>query len=270
MRLIVAMLAGLLSTSAALAASQPYTYSANWLEAYGLFNVDGSAPTQAQHDTGLALAMQFQNTGVSGSFLYDSLARQTNAPGSVPAIYGGHTLPDGTPYSSFNTLHGTVTGAGTALEFNDLRGFTTVSNDTFLISCLSCDPPTLQFVDSFQFHAEANFGPNIRNLTGFTRTVNGADYRLFNVRMLWTETVLAPDAIPEFLDGTSLLAQPPAFNGQMELVFVGAADEFGTGTQYRVLYDGLNVVAAIPEPQTYALLLAGLGLLGFAARRRSA
>lgn len=34
--------------------------------------------------------------------------------------------------------------------------------------------------------------------------------------------------------------------------------------------DGLqvNAVAAIPEPETYAMLLAGLGLLGFAARRR--
>lgn len=30
-----------------------------------------------------------------------------------------------------------------------------------------------------------------------------------------------------------------------------------------------DAVAAIPEPQTYALLLAGLGLLGFAARRRA-
>jgi len=27
-------------------------------------------------------------------------------------------------------------------------------------------------------------------------------------------------------------------------------------------------VAAIPEPETYAILLAGLGLLGFVARRR--
>ena len=27
-------------------------------------------------------------------------------------------------------------------------------------------------------------------------------------------------------------------------------------------------VTAVPEPETYALLLAGLGLLGFAARRR--
>jgi hypothetical protein len=31
----------------------------------------------------------------------------------------------------------------------------------------------------------------------------------------------------------------------------------------------VTVTAAIPEPETYALLLAGLGLLGFAARRRS-
>ena len=28
------------------------------------------------------------------------------------------------------------------------------------------------------------------------------------------------------------------------------------------------IAAAIPEPETYALMLAGLGLLGFAARRR--
>jgi hypothetical protein len=27
-------------------------------------------------------------------------------------------------------------------------------------------------------------------------------------------------------------------------------------------------VAAVPEPETYAMLLAGLGLLGFAARRK--
>lgn len=31
---------------------------------------------------------------------------------------------------------------------------------------------------------------------------------------------------------------------------------------------GWNVAAAIPEPETYAMLLAGLGLLGFTARRR--
>ncbi|MDP1573390.1 MAG: FxDxF family PEP-CTERM protein [Coxiellaceae bacterium] len=29
-----------------------------------------------------------------------------------------------------------------------------------------------------------------------------------------------------------------------------------------------NLVSAVPEPETYAMLLAGLGLLGFMARRR--
>ncbi|MBL8504667.1 MAG: PEPxxWA-CTERM sorting domain-containing protein, partial [Rhodocyclaceae bacterium] len=31
---------------------------------------------------------------------------------------------------------------------------------------------------------------------------------------------------------------------------------------------GPEITAAVPEPETWALLLAGLGLLGFAARRK--
>jgi hypothetical protein len=46
----------------------------------------------------------------------------------------------------------------------------------------------------------------------------------------------------------------------------------GIGGTWRII-DQLELtgaVNAIPEPETYALLLAGLGLLGFAARRRRA
>lgn len=35
-------------------------------------------------------------------------------------------------------------------------------------------------------------------------------------------------------------------------------------------YLGGISVAAVPEPETYAMLLAGLGLIGFSARRRKA
>ena len=38
-----------------------------------------------------------------------------------------------------------------------------------------------------------------------------------------------------------------------------------TGTMTPISID----VAAVPEPETYAMLLAGLGVLGFAARRRT-
>lgn len=46
---------------------------------------------------------------------------------------------------------------------------------------------------------------------------------------------------------------------------------FGSGVEFDVIYNPHDVtlaVAAVPEPETYAMMLAGLGLLGFVARRR--
>ena len=41
------------------------------------------------------------------------------------------------------------------------------------------------------------------------------------------------------------------------------------GMQYSFLDNASVVVATVPEPETYAMLLAGLGLVGFAVRRRA-
>ena len=46
---------------------------------------------------------------------------------------------------------------------------------------------------------------------------------------------------------------------------------YGTGITFEAIYnphDVTLVVVAVPEPQTYAMLLAGLTLLGAIARRR--
>ncbi|MEK7708235.1 MAG: FxDxF family PEP-CTERM protein, partial [Pseudomonadota bacterium] len=40
-----------------------------------------------------------------------------------------------------------------------------------------------------------------------------------------------------------------------------------TGGQF-ASYAGTMNISPIPEPETYAMLLAGLGLIGFSARRR--
>ena len=76
-------------------------------------------------------------------------------------------------------------------------------------------------------------------------------------------------------DGATLLgAVNHASNGLVNLsayshvtrIYV---DDQSTGAGFA--YDGFNfTAAAVPEPETYAMMLAGLGMLGFLARRRSA
>lgn len=64
--------------------------------------------------------------------------------------------------------------------------------------------------------------------------------------------------VASFSNGSSYLPSNPA-------------STYGTTSTYR--FDMVTLegnVAAVPEPQTYALLLAGLGTIGFLARRRKA
>ena len=54
-------------------------------------------------------------------------------------------------------------------------------------------------------------------------------------------------------------------NGTLKLILSGAA--FGTDASYGGTID---VTSAVPEPTTYGMLLGGLGIMGFLARRRKA
>jgi len=65
-----------------------------------------------------------------------------------------------------------------------------------------------------------------------------------------------------------------AFDGYDEGRFIGfaraSADIYGFGLSNGTFVVDNLTISAVPEPETYAMFLAGLGLLGAASRRRSA
>ena len=87
--------------------------------------------------------------------------------------------------------------------------------------------------------------------------------------------VFAPASI--LIDGMSgaFIAPAPGAVGSVVFTGLGLTGNSHTvqfiqspGTWTFVSEISFDGVAAVPEPETYAMLLAGLGLLGFAARRR--
>jgi hypothetical protein len=62
----------------------------------------------------------------------------------------------------------------------------------------------------------------------------------------------------------------PAEAGNAALLQLRVLTTNAMGSDEWVGIDDISITGAIPEPETYAMLLAGLGLLGFAARRRAA
>ena len=168
---------------------------------------------------------------VTGTFFYDSASPQT---GTNPAI--GALVYDG----SFTGLAGTVAG----YSFSDPSGRTSVANDTWAGS--------YDFLGLNADHSADNF-------QGFSF---GA-YQAYNVRMQWAESPALPPGT-DFLSSTDLPGALPELTGRL---FLDLKPSTGIGIPMYAYWDSLTV-QAVPEPEQYALLLLGLGVLWYTQRRR--
>ena len=125
--------------------------------------------------------------------------------------------------------------------------------------------PLGDFTDTFTFTPNATFGSTaqafLANLSVTGNDASSINFTSANLNGISLNGFGGPTvfgyAQGEVLAQTSLL-----FNGPMVLTVMGTSNGGSYGGTFN-----LNL-APVPEPETYGMLLAGLGILGFLARRR--
>jgi hypothetical protein len=75
------------------------------------------------------------------------------------------------------------------------------------------------------------------------------------------------DGLPDGYAQDDILQNSAAETRQLSLSFSSSLDGL-SGTVGTAASSGVEILAAVPEPETYAMLLAGLGLIGACVRRR--
>ncbi|MCX7291370.1 FxDxF family PEP-CTERM protein [Janthinobacterium sp.] len=125
--------------------------------------------------------------------------------------------------------------------------------------------PLGAFTDTFTFTPDATFGSTAQaflanlSVTGSdASSINFSGANLNGIAL----TGFGGPTVFGYAQGQVLAQTSLLFNGPMVLTVMGSSNGGSYGGTFN-----LNL-APVPEPETYGMLLAGLGVLGFLARRR--
>jgi hypothetical protein len=163
---------------------------------------------------------------------------------------------------------GVVTGAANAevVSLSDWTGSATTGyTATFGRSGL-----VTSFIDTYNFSLPLDSSGNFTaNVDGF----NGKGAIVFS-RFYLVEASLGPIAwgplrtpLSSLNDGNGNGVSGGPVPGNYTL-YVGSNGPWSPGSPQTYHYDGSIVISPVPEPATYAMILTGLGVIGFSARRK--
>ena len=133
-------------------------------------------------------------------------------------------------------------------------------------------------IDAPTFRLDWNLAAGVKVLGGFTNNIGRADeLNLFDGAGSLVDRLAYGDATiggprTQNVSGRAITAAALGANDATQWMLSSVGDTEGS---YKSLSDAVGspgvtaFAAAVPEPETYAMLLAGLGLIGFVARRRA-
>ena len=125
--------------------------------------------------------------------------------------------------------------------------------------------PLGAFTDTFTFTPDATFGSTAQAFLA-NLSVTGSDASAINFTSANLNgislTGFGGPTVFGYAQGQVLAQTSLLFNGPLTLTVMGNTNGGSYGGTFN-----LNL-APVPEPETYGMLLAGLGVLGFLARRR--